>query len=90
MEFQRKQFDTVLSRIEEPRGKIQVIIGPRQVGKSTLMDQVLAKTTLLYTLAKADNVDPQDINWIKRVWESARGTMIAKNQPSPALQVLMK
>lgn len=27
MEFQRKQFDTVLSRIEEPRGKIQVIIG---------------------------------------------------------------
>ena len=62
MEFLRKQFDTVLSRIEEPRGKIQVIIGPRQVGKSTLMDQVLAKTTLPYTLAKADNVDPQDIN----------------------------
>lgn len=55
MEFQRKQFDTVLSRIEEPRGKIQVIIGPRQVGKSTLMDQVLAKTTIPYTLAKADN-----------------------------------
>ena len=80
MEFQRKQFDTVLSRIEEPRGKIQVIIGPRQVGKSTLMDQVLAKTNLPYTLAKADNIDPQDIQWIKRVWESARGTMIAKNQ----------
>ena len=87
MEFQRKQFDTVLSRIEEPRGKIQVIIGPRQVGKSTLMDQVLAKTTLPYTLAKADNVDPQDINWIKRVWESARGTMIAKNQPEHLLVI---
>ena len=87
MEFQRKQFDTVFSRIEEPRGKIQVIIGPRQVGKSTLMDQVLAKTTLPYTLAKADNVDPQDINWIKRVWESARGTMIAKNQSEHLLVI---
>lgn len=87
MEFQRKQFGTVLSRIEEPRGKIQVIIGPRQVGKSTLMDQVLAKTTIPYTLAKADNVDPQDINWIKRVWESARGTMTAKKQPEHLLVI---
>lgn len=87
MEFQRKQFDTVLSRIEEPRGKIQVVIGPRQVGKSTLMDQVLAKTTIPYTLAKADNTDPQDILWIKRVWESARGTMIAKNQPEHLLVI---
>ncbi len=87
MEFQRKQFDTVLSRIEEPRGKIQVIIGPRQVGKSTLMDQVLAKTTIPYTLAKADNTDPQDIHWIKRVWESARGTMIAKNQQEHLLVI---
>ena len=83
--FQRKQFDTVLSRIEESRGKIQVVLGPRQVGKSTLMDQVLAKTTLPYTLAKADNIDPQDIHWIQRVWESARGTMIAKNQPEHLL-----
>ena len=41
MEFKRKQFDIVLERIKEPRGKIQVVIGPRQVGKSTLMDQVL-------------------------------------------------
>lgn len=79
MEFKRKQFDIVLSRIKEPRGKIQVIIGPRQVGKSTLMDQVLANIPLPYTLAKADNVAPNDRHWIKRVWESARGTMVVKN-----------
>ena len=87
MEFQRKQFDIVLSRINEPRGKIQVIIGPRQVGKSTLMDQVLARTSIPYTLAKADNVDPNDLNWIKRVWESARGTMIVKNQTEHLLVI---
>jgi predicted AAA+ superfamily ATPase len=87
MEFQRKQFDIVLSRINEPRGKIQVIIGPRQVGKSTLMDQVLARTSIPYTLAKADNVEPNDLNWIKRVWESARGTMIVKNQTEHLLVI---
>lgn len=87
MEFQRKQFDIVLSRIKEPRGKIQVIIGPRQVGKSTLMDQVLAQCPIPYTLAKADNVDPNDRNWIKRVWESARGTMIAKKQTEHLLVI---
>lgn len=87
MEFQRKHFDIVLSRIQEPRGKIQVIIGPRQVGKSTLMDQILRQTTVPYTLAKADNVDSQDINWIKRVWESARGTMVAKDQSEHLLVI---
>lgn len=87
MEFQRKHFDIVSSRIREPRGKIQVVIGPRQVGKSTLMDQVLAKTTIPYTLAKADNVNPQDISWIKHVWESARGTIVAKKQTEHLLVI---
>ena len=78
MSFVRKQYDIVLSRIKEPRGKIQVIVGPRQVGKSTLMDQVLEKCPIPYTLAKADNIDPNDRGWIKRTWESARGTMSTK------------
>ena len=78
MSFVRKQYEIVLSRIKEPRGKIQVIVGPRQVGKSTLMDQVLEKCPIPYTLAKADNIDPNDRGWIKRTWESARGTMSTK------------
>ncbi len=87
MEFQRKQFDIVMSRVKEPLGKIQVIIGSRQVGKSTLMDQVLAECPIPYTLAKADNVDPNDRNWIKRVWESARGTMVVKKQTEHLLVI---
>ena len=87
MEFKRKQFDIVLERIKEPRGKIQVVIGPRQVGKSTLMDQVLEQCPIPYTLAKADNVDPNDLNWIKRVWESARGTMVVKKQAEHLLVI---
>lgn len=87
MEFKRKQFGIVLSRIKEPRGKIQVVIGPRQVGKSTLMDQVLAQCPIPYTLAKADNIDSSDRNWIKRVWESARGTMVVKQQEEHLLVI---
>lgn len=80
MEFRRIQYNTILSRIQEPRNKIQVIVGPRQVGKSTLMDQVLSQCPLPFTLVKADNINPLDSNWIKRVWESARGIMMVKNQ----------
>ena len=87
MNFRRKQSDIVLARLNESRGKIQVIVGPRQVGKSTLMDQVLPVCSIPYTLAKADNVDPHDIGWIKRTWESARGVMIAKNQQEHLLVI---
>ncbi len=87
MEFQRKQFNIVLSRIKEPCGKIQVVVGPRQVGKSTLMDQVLAQCPIPYSLAKADNVDSNDPNWIKRVWESARGTMTVKKETEHLLVI---
>lgn len=80
MAFKRKQYDTILSRINEPRNKIQVLLGPRQIGKSTLIDQVLAECSIPHTLAKADNVESSDNSWINRIWESARGTMIAKQE----------
>lgn len=34
--IQRPYFETIAKRIEEPRKFIQIIEGPRQVGKSTL------------------------------------------------------
>lgn len=78
MIFRREQYNVLKKRIEEPKNKMQVIVGPRQVGKSTLVDQVLQDISIPYTLAKADNVDPQDNAWIHGVWESARGVMSAK------------
>ena len=38
--YRRKEYDTLVKRIAEPRAFIQVLMGPRQVGKSTLMGQV--------------------------------------------------
>lgn len=87
MIFKRKQIEILLSRISEPRGKIQVLLGPRQVGKTTLMDQVLEQCPIPYTLARADNVAKDNIGWIKQVWESARGTMVAQEQKEHLLVI---
>lgn len=73
--FVRKYYNDVLARVNEKRNKIQVIVGPRQVGKTTLMDQVLERVTIPYTLTKADGVNPKDSGWIHRTWESVRGLM---------------
>ena len=41
MKLVRGQAATLRARLEGPRRFIQVVSGPRQVGKSTLVDQVL-------------------------------------------------
>lgn len=81
MTYIRKQYHTLRERILEPRHFMQILAGPRQVGKSTLVGQVLDGISFPYTLEVADAVDPKDSDWIHRVWESARATMqIRKEQ----------
>ena len=75
MNYIRKQYHTLKARIEEPRRFLQVLAGPRQVGKTTLVWQVLQDTSLPHSMEVADAVDPKDSDWIRRVWESARTTM---------------
>ena len=87
MEYKRPQFSEVLSRMNEPRKFMQVLAGPRQVGKSTLMDQVLAECPLPHYLFNADGVDENDTDWIRRVWESARVQMDAQHQPEAVLVI---
>lgn len=81
MTYIRKQYHTLRERILEPRRFMQILAGPRQVGKTTLVGQVLNDISIPYTLEVADAVDPKDSDWIHRVWESARATMqIRKEQ----------
>lgn len=75
MEYIRKQFNTLKERILEPRMFMQVLAGPRQVGKSTLVGQVLERINIAHAMEVADGVDPKDSDWIHRVWEAARTTM---------------
>ena len=72
MTYIRKQYNTLRERILEPRRFMQILAGPRQVGKSTLVGQVLDDISIPYTLEVAEAVDPKDSDWIHSVWESAR------------------
>jgi hypothetical protein len=78
MEYIRRQFGTLKERILEPRKFMQVVAGPRQVGKSTLVGQVLEQVSIPHVIEVADGVDPKDSDWIHRVWEAARATMIIR------------
>lgn len=73
--YRRKQLDELLNRLAEPRNMIQVISGPRQVGKSTMVKQMLQETTLPYMMESADSVEEGHTEWIGEVWDAARARM---------------
>lgn len=79
--YKRSQFNELKSRLSEARDKIQTISGPRQVGKSTLIKQVLQETNIPYLSVTADNVSKTDNFWISETWASARARMKAAKTP---------
>ncbi len=87
MEYKRPQFAEVLDRMNEPRKFIQVLAGPRQVGKSTLIDQVLAECQIPHYLYNADGVDENDTDWIRRIWETTRTLMDSRQQTETVLVI---
>lgn len=78
--FQRYQVEELVKRMKEPRKFIQVVLGPRQVGKTTLLKQALAKTDVPYHFFAADLVPATQTGWISDCWESVRTMMRAKGQ----------
>lgn len=87
MGYKRKQYDVVMERIKESRLHMQVLMGPRQVGKSTLMDQVLQDVNMPCYLYNADGVDPNESDWISRIWQAVRNAMLL-SQTKEALLVI--
>ena len=72
--FRRPQAAELARRLAEPRRFIQVVAGARQVGKTTLVQQVseAAKVTVRY--ASADEPTLRGADWIAQQWEAARLT----------------
>ncbi|MBR6251131.1 MAG: ATP-binding protein [Bacteroidales bacterium] len=73
------EYQTIASRTNEPRKFIQVIMGPRQVGKSTTVKQVLKDSQLPYLSYSADNVPVSNTSWISDCWAAARRLMDSNN-----------
>ncbi|MGF1584564.1 MAG: AAA family ATPase [Bacteroidales bacterium] len=54
--FQHPYLKLVKVRIEEPGRFIQVILGPRQVGKTTMVTQLLSQLSILNLYVSADAI----------------------------------
>lgn len=61
--------------MQEKRRFIQVIMGPRQVGKSTLMKQVVRSLDIPFVFYPADAVPATQLSWISDCWNAARAKM---------------
>lgn len=74
-----RQFTTKLSsRLSEPLNFLQVVVGPRQVGKTTGLKQLYDRWTGPKVMASADLPAPPEPEWILRYWNEA---MDAADEP---------
>lgn len=87
MAYKRTQFGEILKRIGERRSKLQVIVGPRQVGKSTLIGQVIEVCGLPYDSVSADDVFGASADWLAQIWEAARLKMDVRGEAKRLLVV---
>lgn len=76
--YKVKEYQLIRSRLEEPRRFIQVVMGPRQVGKSTVVKQVLKDLDIPYQLFSADNVPATNGAWVSNCWAAVRSLQAAK------------
>ena len=80
--YQRSMAETIEKRLKEKRRFIQVIVGPRQVGKTTAIQQILKESKIPSHYAAADLPAPPDTQWISRQWDMARRKL-------PAVQCIL-
>lgn len=70
--YKRAEYQTIKSRLEEQRRFIQVVMGARQIGKSTVVKQVLKELNAPYQFFSADNVPATNSAWISNCWAAVR------------------
>ena len=63
--YKRPLYQTLQSRLKEPRRFLQVLAGPRQVGKTTLARQAMEGGRTRSHYASADEPTLQDRAWIE-------------------------
>lgn len=73
--YQRQEFEIIKSRLEEPRHFIQVVMGPRQVGKTTVVRQALDSVAIPNQFFLADLVPATGTSWIADCWNQTRLVM---------------
>ena len=71
-EYRYPLFGDLEKRLGGRRKFIQIVSGPRQVGKTTLIRQLLGHTKTASTYLSADNYEGDGHSWIEKHWDSVR------------------
>lgn len=82
--FERPIIKGFIERLNEPRSKMQILSGARQVGKTTLTVQALKKINQPYVYAIAES--GYTTNWLDQQWATARA--LFHNHPHGGILVI--
>ncbi len=81
----RKIYQELINRLKEPRKFIQVLLGPRQVGKTTISSQIEETLSIPTHYNSADTATLENLSWIETQWQIARD--LAKDN-TPVLLII--
>jgi len=88
--YVRQINQVLISRLKEPRRFIQVLYGPRQVGKTTAMRQVIESLSIPSHSVSADQPTLQGTSWLEEQWERARFLALEKKEAIFAVDEIQK
>lgn len=69
--YTRTIVQTLVTRMNEPRRFIQILLGPRQTGKTTAVNQALVQTGIPYLYCEVGE-HGESSDWIRAQWYQAR------------------
>jgi uncharacterized protein len=86
----RDIYSTISDRIQETRRKIQVITGPRQIGKTTAIGWALKQQKVAWRYCTCDDPAIHDRFWLESEWAKARTEALQKGECILAIDELQK
>ena len=86
--YKRPLFQKVMEQVIDSRAFMQVLTGPRQVGKTTLAHQIRESISCPSHYASSDGYSLRDADWIEQEWEIGRRIAKKSDDPLGALLAL--
>jgi predicted AAA+ superfamily ATPase len=78
--YKRPIYKDILARAKEPRRFMQVLLGPRQVGKTTMILEMADELEIKSHYASADRASLEDVSWLISHWQTAREMAREENE----------
>ena len=80
--YERAQVDTMATRMHERENPLmQVVVGSRQTGKSTMIAQALRKADVRNHFVSADDAIIPSEQWLRTEWQQARNEAMRDSSP---------